>query len=96
LLETQAINNSYIGTNTNRTTSSLLYEWYANNSLISRAAGPVNFKLPNNSNTIDANYTIKLVVTENINNCKDSSSIGNLIVYPKPKAIFTIDKGDTT
>jgi hypothetical protein len=33
-------------------------------------------------------------VSETINNCKDSSSVGNLIVYPKPKAIFTIDKAD--
>ena len=94
MLETQAVNNSYIEINTNRNTSTLRYNWYANDILQSNAAGPVTFKLPNNSNTSNANYTIKLVVSETTNNCKDSLSIGNLVVYPKPKAIFTIDKGN--
>ena len=92
MLETQAVNNSYYGKT--RSTSNLNYAWYANNSLKSTAPGPVTLSLINNSNTRDSIYTIKLVISENTHNCKDSSSIGNLIVYPKPKAIFTIDKGD--
>ena len=92
MLSTQAVNTSYIGPN--RTTSTLRYAWYANGSLLSNAGVPGTFNLINNSNTRDSIYTIKLVVSETINNCKDSSSVGNLIVYPKPKAIFTIDKAD--
>ncbi len=92
MLSTQAVNTSYIGPN--RTTSTLRYTWYANGSLLSNAQVPGTFNLINNSNTRDSIYTIKLVISETINNCKDSSSVGNLIVYPKPKAIFTIDKAD--
>lgn len=92
MLSTQAVNTSYIGPN--RTTSTLRYAWYANGSLLSNAQVPGTFNLINNSNTRDTIYTIKLVISETINNCKDSSSVGNLIVYPKPKAIFTIDKAD--
>ena len=92
MLSTQAVNTSYIGVN--RATSQLRYAWYANGSLLSNAQIPTTFNLRNNSNTRDTIYTIKLVVSETINNCKDSSSVGNLIVYPKPKAIFTIDKAD--
>ncbi len=92
MLSTQAVNTSYIGPN--RTTSSLRYAWYANGSLLSNAQVPGTFNLINNSNTRDTIYTIKLVVSETINSCKDSSSVGNLVVYPKPKAIFTIDKAD--
>ncbi len=92
MLSTQAVNTSYIGPN--RTTSTLRYAWYANGSLLSNAGVPGTFNLINNSNTRDTIYTIKLVVSETINNCKDSSSVGNLVVYPKPKAIFTIDKAD--
>ena len=92
MLSTQAVNTSYIGPN--RTTSTLRYAWYANGSLLSNAGVPGTFDLINNSNTRDTIYTIKLVVSETINNCKDSSSVGNLVVYPKPKAIFTIDKAD--
>ena len=92
MLSTQAVNTSYIGPN--RTTSTLRYAWYANGSLLSNAQVPGTFNLINNSNTRDTIYTIKLVVSETINSCKDSSSVGNLIVYPKPKAIFTIDKAD--
>ena len=92
MLSTQAVNTSYIGPN--RTTSTLRYAWYANGSLLSTAQVPGTFNLVNNSNTRDSIYTIKLVISENVNNCKDSSSVGNLIVYPKPKAIFTIDKAD--
>jgi hypothetical protein len=92
MLSTQAVNTSYIGPN--RTTSTLRYAWYANGSLLSNAGVPGTFNLINNSNTRDSIYTIKLVVSETINNCKDSSSVGNLVVYPKPKAIFTIDKAD--
>jgi len=92
MLSTQAVNTSYIGPN--RSTSTLRYAWYANGSLLSNAGVPGTFNLINNSNTRDTIYTIKLVVSETINNCKDSSSVGNLVVYPKPKAIFTIDKAD--
>ena len=92
MLSTQAVNTSYIGTN--RTTSSLRYAWYANGTLLSNAQVPGTFNLINNSNTRDTIYTIKLVVSETVNSCKDSSSVGNLVVYPKPKAIFTIDKAD--
>ncbi len=92
MLSTQAVNTSYIGPN--RTTSTLRYTWYANGSLLSNAGVPGTFDLINNSNTRDSIYTIKLVVSETVNNCKDSSSVGNLVVYPKPKAIFTIDKAD--
>jgi len=92
MLSTQAVNTSYIGPN--RTTSTLRYAWYANGSLLSNAGVPGIFDLINNSNTRDSIYTIKLVVSETVNNCKDSSSVGNLVVYPKPKAIFTIDKAD--
>lgn len=92
MLSTQAVNTSYIGPN--RTTSTLRYAWYANGSLLSNAGVPGTFDLINNSNTRDTIYTIKLVVSETINNCEDSSSVGNLVVYPKPKAIFTIDKAD--
>jgi len=92
MLSTQAVNTSYIGPN--RTTSSLRYAWYANGSLLSNAGVPGTFNLINNSNTRDSIYTIKLVISETVNNCKDSSSVGNLIVYPKPKAIFTVDKAN--
>ena len=92
MLSTQAVNTSYIGPN--RSTSTLRYAWYANGSLLSNAGVPGTFNLINNSNTRDTIYTIKLVVSEIINNCKDSCSVGNLVVYPKPKAIFTIDKAD--
>jgi hypothetical protein len=92
MLSTQAVNTSYIGPN--RSTSTLRYAWYANGALLSNAGVPGTFNLINNSNTRDSIYTIKLVVSETINNCKDSSSVGNLVVYPKPKAIFTIDKAD--
>ena len=92
MLSTQAVNTSYIGPN--RTTSTLRYAWYANGTLLSNAGVPGTFNLINNSNTRDTIYTIKLVVSETINSCKDSSSVGNLVVYPKPKAIFTIDKAD--
>ena len=95
ILETQAVNNSYIEIGTTRNINTLRYNWYANGLLLSTAGGSsVNFSLVNNSNTRDSIYTIKLVVSETTNNCKDSSSVGNLIVYPKPKAIFTIDKAD--
>ena len=92
MLSTQAVNTSYIGPN--RSTSTLRYAWYANGALLSNAGVPGTFNLINNSNTRDSIYTIKLVVSETINNCRDSSSVGNLVVYPKPKAIFTIDKAD--
>jgi len=92
MLSTQAVNTSYIGPN--RSTSSLRYAWYVNNNLTNTTIGPVNYNLINNSNTKDTIYTIKLVVTEITNSCSDSSIVGNLIVHPKPKAIFTIDKAD--
>ncbi|MEI6585652.1 MAG: PKD-like domain-containing protein, partial [Sediminibacterium sp.] len=92
MLSTQAVNTSYIGPN--RNTSTLKYNWYANGSLISTIQNPLTFNLVNNSNIKDSVYTLKLVISETTNGCKDSSSVGNLVVYPKPKAVFTIDKAN--
>jgi len=95
VLTTQAINNSYITySNSNATTSTLSYKWYANSALLANinSQNPAPFVLYNNSNTKDSSISIKLIATDNVNFCSDSTSITALI-HPKPKANFTINNG---
>lgn len=90
-LSTTVSNDSYLGPS--RNVSSLSYRWLLNEAFASGNRNEV-FSLNNNSFTTDSLINIKLIVTENINGCRDSLTLGPVTVFPKPSPKFLILKDD--
>jgi gliding motility-associated-like protein len=84
-------NTSYVGKSFS--VSNLTYSWYLNDIKSSILRSEL-FKIVNSSNTADALVNIKLVVSESIHGCKDSSSASTIRVFPQPKPDFIITKSD--
>jgi gliding motility-associated-like protein len=90
-LSTTVTNNSYLGPS--RNVSTLKYSWLLNGAFASSNRNDI-LALRNNSFTTDSLVNIKLVVSENINGCKDSLVVGPVTVFPKPSPKFLILKND--
>lgn len=90
-LSTTVSNNSFLGPT--RNVSALSYRWFLNGSFASGNRNDI-FSLRNNSFTTDSLINIKLVVSENINGCRDSLTVGPVRVFPKPSPRFLILKDD--
>jgi PKD repeat protein len=73
---------------TNTSTVGVSSAWTMSNGATPANTNPFNVVFNNISNTNDATYTAKLVITAGTG-CKDSIT-KTITVYPKPKAIFTL------
>ncbi len=73
---------------TNNSSAGVISNWIFSNGASAGTGNPFNLTFGNNSNTLNATYTAKLVITAGTG-CKDSIT-KTVTVYPKPKASFTI------
>ena len=78
---------------TDTSTQGVTHQWFLDGTLISNAQNPT-LTLTNSSNTNDATYQLKLVITAGATGCKDSVE-QTITVYPKPKAIIELNIGSS-
>jgi PKD repeat protein len=70
----------------NTSTTGVTSSWTFSNGSIYPGGNPFGITFTNGSNTVNASYTVKLVITAGTG-CKDSIT-KSVTVYPKPKAIY--------
>ncbi|NDB66038.1 MAG: hypothetical protein EB168_10305, partial [Euryarchaeota archaeon] len=71
---------------TDTSTQGVTHQWFLDGTLISNAQNPT-LTLTNASNTNDATYQLKLVITAGATGCADSTE-QTITVYPTPQASF--------